>query len=111
MNPFDTIAFAQDGGSGGGFPIEIFFIVGLIAVFYFLIWRPQSRQKKAHATLVGGLSKGDEVVTAGGMVGQVMRVEEDFVYVRVAPNVEIRFQKNAMQATLPKGTLKTLDGK
>ena len=58
---------------------------------------------------MAGLAKGDEVVTAGGIVGQVSKVEDDFVKVKVASNMELRLQKSSVSATLPKGTLKTLD--
>ena len=58
---------------------------------------------------MAGLEKGDEVVTAGGIVGQVNKVEDDFVKIQVADNMELRVQKSAIGATLPKGTLKSLD--
>jgi preprotein translocase subunit YajC len=58
---------------------------------------------------MSGLAKGDEVVTAGGVVGLVNKVEDDFVKLQVAPNIELRVQKSAIGATLPKGTLKSLD--
>jgi preprotein translocase subunit YajC len=58
---------------------------------------------------VTSLSKGDEVVTAGGVVGTITKVEDDFVKVQVSDDVEMRIQKSAIGATLPKGTLKSLD--
>ena len=58
---------------------------------------------------MSGLAKGDEVVTAGGIVGQVTKVDEDFVKLQVANNIELRVQKSSVGATLPKGTLKSLD--
>jgi preprotein translocase subunit YajC len=58
---------------------------------------------------MAGLNKGDEVVTAGGIVGTVNKVEDDFIKVQVANNVELRIQKSAVGATLPKGTIKSLD--
>jgi len=59
--------------------------------------------------LVSSLNKGDEVVTAGGVVGTITKVEDDFVKVQVSDQVEMRVQKTAVGATLPKGTLKSLD--
>ena len=111
MNPFENVAHAAEGGIGGAFPMDILLLVGFVAIFYFLLWRPQSKRRKEHAALVGGLSKGDEVVTAGGVVGQITKVEDDFIKVELAPNMEVRVQKSAIGATLPKGTLKSLDGK
>ena len=58
---------------------------------------------------MSSLSKGDEVVTAGGVVGTITKVEDDFVKVQVSEAVEMRIQKSAVGATLPKGTLKSLD--
>ena len=78
-------------------------------IFYFLLWRPQSKRRKEHASLMTGLAKGDEVVTSGGIVGQINKVEDDFIKDPGRPNMELRVQKSAVGATLPKGTLKSLD--
>lgn len=99
---------ATAAGGGAGW-IQFAFLGGFILIFYFLLIRPQSKRRKEHQSLVDGLSKGDEVVTAGGITGVIARVDEDFVKVRVADNVEIRVQKSSVGATLPKGTLKSMD--
>ena len=111
MNLFETVAHAAP---AGGAPadaglINILFLGGFILIFYFLLIRPQSKRRKEHQALITGLSKGDEVVTAGGIVGQINKVEDDFVKIQVADNMELRVQKSSVGATLPKGTLKTLD--
>ena len=113
MNPFDSTVYAAGAGAGagGGFPIDILLLVGFVLIFYFLLWRPQSKRRKEHAALIGGLSKGDEVVAAGGIVGQITKVEDDFVMLEIARDVEIRMQKGSVGATLPKGTLKSIDGR
>lgn len=110
MNLFETTAYAAaaEGSPDAGW-INLLFLGGFVLIFYFLLWRPQSKRRKEHAALMGGLSKGDEVVTSGGIVGQINKVEDDFVKVQVAPNMELRVQKSAVGATLPKGTLKSLD--
>ena len=82
---------------------------GFVLILYFLLIRPQNKRRKEHQNLVAGLSKGDEVVTAGGLVGQVTKVEDDFVKVQVNEQNEVRIQKSAVGATLPKGTLKSLE--
>lgn len=110
MNLFETTALA----AGAGAPpnagiVNIVFLVGFVLIFYFLLWRPQSKRRKEHMELMGGLGKGDEVVTAGGIVGQISKVEEDFVQLQVSPQVTLRMQKSSISATLPKGTLKSLD--
>jgi preprotein translocase subunit YajC len=112
MNGLDTAAHAAAPGARPGLGIlDLMLLVGFVLIFYFLLWRPQSKRRKEHLTLVGSLTKGDEVVTAGGLVGQVTRVEEDFIKLQIANNLEVRVQKSAVGATLPKGTLKSLDGK
>ena len=104
------LAFAA--APAGGSPWTMFlFLGGFALIFYFMIFRPQSKRRKEHMALVSALSKGDEVVTAGGMTGLITKVEDDFVKLRVANNVEVRLQKGSVQASLPKGTLKTLDDK
>ena len=87
------------------------FLGGFALIFYFMIFRPQSKRRKEHQALVSGLSKGDEVVTVGGIAGAVTKVEDDFVKVNIASNVEIRVQKSSVGASLPKGTLKSLEEK
>ena len=91
----------------GPFGTLIFF-VPVIVLFYFMMIRPQAKRAKEHKNLLGGLQKGDEVVTSGGIAGKVTKVTDDFVVIEVSDNVELRFQKQAIAATLPKGTLKAI---
>jgi preprotein translocase subunit YajC len=91
--------------------MDLLLLVGFVGIFYFLLWRPQSKRRKEQQALMSGLAKGDEIVTAGGIVGRVSKVEDDFVKLQVSNNVELRIQKSAVGATLPKGTLKSLDEK
>ncbi|MCY3820649.1 MAG: preprotein translocase subunit YajC [Gammaproteobacteria bacterium] len=111
MIPFESVAYAQETGARGLGPFDLLLLVGFVAIFYFLLWRPQSKRRKEHQALMASLSRGDEVVTAGGIMGQVTKVEDDFVMLRVANNLELRLQKSAVGSTLPKGTLKALDEK
>ncbi|MEQ8483319.1 MAG: preprotein translocase subunit YajC [Pseudomonadales bacterium] len=110
MNLFETTAHAAEGAAPADAGlINLLFLGGFVLIFYFLLWRPQSKRRKEHQALMAGLNKGDEVVTAGGIVGTVNKVEDDFIKVQVANNVELRIQKSAVGATLPKGTIKSLD--
>lgn len=97
---------AAAGPAGTGF--EWVFLVGFLVIFYLMIWRPQAKRTKEHKNLLAGLQKGDEVVTNAGIAGKVLKVADDFVVVEVADNVELKFQKGAIAATLPKGTLKAI---
>lgn len=84
-------------------PLAVF-----VLIFYFLLWRPQSKRNKDQKELLTSLGKGDEVLLAGGMIGKITRVVDDYVVVEVANNMEIRFQKSAVTASLPKGTIKNI---
>ena len=86
---------------------SIFLIVAMFAVLYFLMIRPQMKRAKEHKTMVDALQKGDEVITAGGVLGRITRVGDSYVSVEVANNVEIQVQRAAVQTVLPKGTIKT----
>ena len=98
-------AQAAGGAAGGGFE-SIFLIVAMFAVLYFLMIRPQMKRAKEHKTLIEALQKGDEVVTAGGVLGRISKVGEGYLSVEIAPNVEIQVQRSAVQTVLPKGTIK-----
>ena len=110
MNFLDSTAHAAGAGGGPGlFPMDFLLIGAFIAIFYFLLWRPQSKRRKEHRALMSSLAKGDEVVTSGGVAGTLTKVEDDFVKMKVGRDVELRVQKQAVSATLPKGTLRALD--
>ncbi|MGA0024404.1 MAG: preprotein translocase subunit YajC [Burkholderiales bacterium] len=95
------------GAQGGGIE-SILLILAMFAVLYFLMIRPQMKRAKEHKAMVDGLQKGDEVVTAGGMLGRISKIDDQYVTVAVAENVEIQLQRGAIQVVLPKGTLKTI---
>jgi preprotein translocase subunit YajC len=104
---FVSEAWAQvSGGAAGGGYESILLIGAMFAVMYFLMIRPQMKRAKEHKALIEGLQKGDEVVTAGGVLGRISKVGEGYVGVEIAPNVEIQVQRAAVQTVLPKGTIK-----
>lgn len=80
----------------------------LLAVFYFAIIRPQTKRAKETRDMISRLSKGDEVLTSGGMAGRVAQIGENYVTLEVAERVEIKVQKSAVTTVLPKGSLKNL---
>lgn len=103
------IALAQESAPGQmGVMGQIIFFAGFILIFYLLIWRPQSKRAKEHKALMTGLNKGDEIVTSGGVAGKITKVADDFIVVEIADNVEVKVQKVAVAAALPKGTLKDI---
>ena len=97
-------AYAQDTAQGDPFGFFVPMIVIFVA-FYFLLIRPQQKRQKAHAELVGSLSVGDEVVTAGGILGKVTAASEHYATLAIADNVEIKVQKSTVSAVVPKGTM------
>jgi preprotein translocase subunit YajC len=108
MNLFISPAYAEGAAPVGAAGFDWILIVGMIVIFYFFLIRPQSKRAKEHRELVSGLAKGDEVVTSGGILGKVNKVSDDYVTIEIAGNVEIKLQKHAVSATLPKGTIKQI---
>jgi len=86
---------------GGDTGSLVIMMVIFAAVFYFMIWRPQSKRTKDHKNLMGGLAK-------GGMIGKVAKVNDDFVTITLAEGVDANFQKAAVASVLPKGTIKSI---
>ncbi|HVE49104.1 MAG TPA: preprotein translocase subunit YajC [Casimicrobiaceae bacterium] len=80
----------------------------IFVVFYFLLIRPQQKKAKEHRAMLTALQKGDEVVTAGGVVGRVSKLSDQYASIEVAPSVEMNVQRSAISQLLPKGTIKTL---
>ena len=103
-------AYAQTAAAAGPMDSVMQFlpIILMFVVLYFLMIRPQQKKAKEHKALLEGLGKGDEVVTASGMVGRITKVGDEFVTVEIADKVEIQVQKPAIALVLPKGTLKNL---
>ncbi|MFP6805681.1 MAG: preprotein translocase subunit YajC [Pseudomonadales bacterium] len=109
MEFFISTAMAADEGGSGSLPgLDLFIIVAFAAVFYFIVWRPQSKRSKEHKDLVGGLTKGDEIVTNGGLIGKIVKIEEQYLIFEVAEKVHLKLQKGAVAAALPKGTIKNI---
>ena len=94
---------------GGAFG-SIIMLAGFILIFYFLLWRPQSKRAKDHKQLIAGLDNGDEIVTNGGVLGKVTRITDDFLSLKIAENVEVQIQRSAVAMALPKGTIKSAAG-
>jgi preprotein translocase subunit YajC len=100
-------AYAQ--AAGGADSLMSFLpIILLFVILYFLMIRPQMKRSKEQKAMIEALQKGDEVVTAGGLVGRITKLGEQYLTLEIAPNTEIVLQRSAVQVPLPKGTLKTL---
>lgn len=103
-------AHAQAGAPPEGAGImQLVMIVGMVIFFYFIIIRPQRKQQKEHKNMIESLQVGDEVVTTAGLLGKIRKINDDYAVLKVADNVELKFQKHALHAVLPKGTLKSIE--
>ncbi|HVZ47103.1 MAG TPA: preprotein translocase subunit YajC [Ramlibacter sp.] len=82
------------------------FPILLLVVMYFVMIRPQMKRQKEHKTMVDALAKGDEVATAGGLIGKVTRLGDTYLGVEIASGVEVQLQRSAVVQVLPRGTMK-----
>ena len=105
MNLFFSTAYAQEPTSAPSLTYNLILFGGMFLLFYLILWRPQSKRAKEHRELVGNISKGDEVMTSGGLLGKVTRVGDDYIAIEVADGVEMKVQKSSVAAALPKGTI------
>lgn len=110
MNPFIANAVAANEASPSGNQYQmIIMIVVFILIFYFMILRPQQKRAREHRKLMESISKGDEVLTTGGIVGRVTKVTEDgYVILALNETNEIIVKRDFVAAVLPKGTIKAL---
>ena len=101
-------AWAQ--AAGGAQPnafMQLLPLILIFVVFYFLLIRPQAKRAKEHKAMVAALAVGDEVVTAGGILGKVTAAGEQFLTVELAEGVQVKIQRHTVTSVLPKGTLKS----
>jgi preprotein translocase subunit YajC len=96
-------AVGGDSGFLGFLPIILMF-----ALLYFLMIRPQMKRAKEQKAMIEALQKGDEVVAAGGLIGRITKINDQYVTLEIAPNTEVVLQRSAVQVPLPKGTIKSI---
>lgn len=106
MSWFIQDAYAQAEGQGDPF-LSLLPLILIFVVFYFLLIRPQNKKQKEHKEMVANLAVGDEVVTAGGILGKVTEISDQFVHVEVAGEVVLKVQRHTIGAVMPKGTFKS----
>ena len=106
---FISSAYAQTAAPAGDLASSLTSMLPLVLMFvvlYFVMIRPQMKRQKEHKAMIEALAKGDEVATAGGLIGRISRLGDTYVGVEVATGVEIQLQRNAIVQVLPKGTVK-----
>ncbi|HJF74371.1 MAG TPA: preprotein translocase subunit YajC [Gallibacterium anatis] len=106
-----STAYAADAAAqqGGGLQM-IFLLVIFGLIFYFMIFRPQSKRNKQHRELMSSLTKGEEVLTSGGLLGKITKVsaESDYIVIALNDTNEVTIKKDFIVAVLPKGSIKSL---
>ncbi len=104
-------AFAQSAPAAGGDAGGLMSFIPLILLFevlYFIMIRPQMKRQKETKAMLEALAAGDEVITAGGILGKVTAVKDQYVTLELVPGTEVQMQKNAVTSVLPKGTIKSV---
>jgi preprotein translocase subunit YajC len=101
-------AYAQAALGGDSGIIGFLPIILMFALLYFLMIRPQMKRAKEQKAMIEALQKGDEVVAAGGLIGRISKINDQYVTLEIAPNTEVVLQRSAVQVSLPKGTLKSI---
>lgn len=101
-------AWAEELPASGSAWTSLLPLIILFVVFYFLLIRPQTNRVKEHKKMVDSLAKGDEIVTNGGLLGRIIELGDNFIVLEVAPNLNVKVQRHAISAVMPKGTTKTL---
>jgi preprotein translocase subunit YajC len=101
-------AYAQAAPGGDAGFIGFLPIVLMFVLLYFLMIRPQMKRAKEHKQMVEALQKGDEVITAGGVLGRITKIGDAYIGIEIAPNTEVSVQRASVQTILPKGTLKSI---
>lgn len=110
---FISNAYAQSNplealGGAGGFLGQYGFLILMFVAMYFLMIRPQMKRAKEQKTMMEALAKGDEVVTAGGVLGRISKISDLYLSIEISNGVEMTVQKSSVTLVLPKGTLKAL---
>jgi len=108
-----TDVYAASTAAAGAHPQEsglvmLLWLVVFVAIFYFLLIRPQTKRAREHKQLLDSVSIGDEVITTGGIAGRVTKLRDNYTVLNIAKDVDITMQKSAIATVLPKGTLENI---
>ena len=110
---FISSAFAQTAPAAAAGGVMMSSLTGMLplvlmfVVLYFVMIRPQMKKQKEHRTMIEALAKGDEVATAGGLLGKVTKLGEAYLSLEISPGVEVQLQRSAIVLVLPKGAIAT----
>jgi preprotein translocase subunit YajC len=90
------------------FDPTLFLLFGFMILIYFLMIRPENKRRKTHQDMLASLEVGEEIVTAGGILGKVSKLTDQYIELSIADNTKVKIQKTSISAVLPKGTLKSI---
>tara|TARA_B100000965_G_C19513126_1_gene722854 strand:- start:234 stop:527 length:294 start_codon:yes stop_codon:yes gene_type:complete len=90
------------------FDPTLFLLLGFMVLIYFLMIRPENKRRKTHQDMLASLENGEEIVTAGGILGKVSKITDQYIELSISDNTKIKVQKTSISAVLPKGTLKSI---
>ena len=90
------------------FDPTLFLLFGFMILIYFLMIRPENKRRKSHQEMLASLDLGEEVVTAGGLLGKVTKISDQYIELSIADNTKIKVQKTSISTVLPKGTLNSI---
>ena len=90
------------------FDPTLFLLFGFMILIYFLMIRPENKRRKTHQEMISSLEMGDEIVTAGGILGKVSKITTQYIELSISDNTKIKILKTSISAVLPKGTLKSI---
>ena len=90
------------------FDPTLFLLIGFMIIIYFLMIRPENKRRKSHQEMLTSLDLGEEVVTAGGILGKVSKISDQYIELSISDNTKIKVQKTSISTVLPKGTLNSI---
>jgi len=90
------------------FDPTLFLLFGFMILIYFLMIRPENKRRKSHQEMLSSLDLGEEVVTAGGILGKVTKISDQYIELSISDNIKIKVQKTSISTVLPKGTLNSI---
>lgn len=102
------VALAEAPQQGSGLMGNLSLLIGFLLIFYFMLIRPQTKRAKEHQNLLLNIAKDDEVIISGGILGKVQKITEQYLVVSVAEGIDLTVQKQAISASVPKGTMKNI---
>ncbi len=105
----DAVAAATTSAQSANPLMSLILPIGLVVLFYFFLIRPQSKRQKEHKQMINELQKGEEILTSGGMLGKITKLNDNFVTLEVSKDIFINIQRSGVQTVMPKGTIKDLN--